>query len=366
MRVLFYLGDKQWSACARGMLAVARGLKGREHQITIAGCDGGRLNALAQEAGLETVTIDAAVSAAGGVLDLRKSLHERFVEVVVVTTERDQLVVSSAMRLAERGAVLRRVPSFDRFELQRSGKLALKIASAGLIVTTERELKAINLAGWSIPAAVVPIGVDAASYDAIEPAARGDFGVPSQGLLIACSYNAAGRLRLATVFRTLSLLAPRHPNMHVVVIGPSSLEEDLRMHAAALGVGPVFTFLGEREDELKIMRAADVGWVAAEGDGAAYACLDFMGLRMPVIAERTPLTQHYVADGISGLLLSPGDSSHTASEVAEFLAGAENRAAMGNAGRTRVQRDFTDTAMIAAAERAVDAAGDRTKWTTSA
>jgi hypothetical protein len=39
---------------------------------------------------------------------------------------------------------------------------------------------------------------------------------------------------------------------------------------------------------------------------------------------------------------------------------------MGNAGRTRVQRDFTDTAMIAAAERAVDAAGDRTKWTTSA
>jgi glycosyltransferase involved in cell wall biosynthesis len=366
MRVLFYLGDKQWSGCARAMLALARGLNARGHQITIAGCDGGRLNALAQEAGLETVVINAAATSAGGVFDLRKALHERFVEVVVVTTERDQLIVSSAMRLAERGAVLHRVPSFDRFELQRIGKFALKIATAGLVVTTERELKAINHAGWPIPACVVPIGVDAASYDGVEPAVRADVGAPPEGLLIACSYNAAGRYRLATVFRTLSLLAPRHPNMHVVVVGPASLEEDLRMHAAALGVGPVFTFLGEREDELKIMRAADVGWVAAEGDGAAYACLDFMGLRMPVIAERTPLTQHYVADGISGLLLSPGDSSHTASEVAEFLAGAENRVAMGNAGRTRVQRDFADTAMIAAAERAVDAAGDRTKWTTSA
>jgi glycosyltransferase involved in cell wall biosynthesis len=366
MRVLFYLGDKQWSGCARAMLTAASGLNARGHQITVACRDDGRLNALAQAAGLETVVINSAAAAAGGVLDLRKVLRERFVEVVIVSTERDQLVVSSAMRLAERGAVLRRVPSFDRFELQRGGKLALKIATAGLIVTTDRELKAINHAGWPIPASVVPIGVDAASYDTVDPAARGDFGAPSQGLLIACSYNAAGRYRLATVFRTMSLLAPRHPNMHVVVVGPASLEEDLRMHAAALGVGPVFTFLGDREDELSVLRSADVGWVAAEGDGAAYGCLDFMGLRMPVIAERSSLTQHYVADGISGLLLAPGDPSYTASGVAEFLAGAESRVAMGNAGRTRVQRDFTETSMIDAIERALEAAGDRTKWTTSA
>lgn len=366
MRVLFYLGDKQWSGCARAILAAARGLSARGHQITVACCIDGRLCALAQEAGLETVAIDTAASAAGGVWDLRKVLHERFVEVVVVTTERDQLIVSSAMRLAERGAVLRRVPSFDRFELQRGGKLALKIATAGLIVTNDRELKAINHAGWPIPASVVPLGVDAASYDSVEPAVRADFGVPPQGLLIACSYNTAGRNRLATVFRTLSLLAPRHPNMHVVVVGPGSLDEELRMHAAALGVAPVFTFLGERDDELRVMRAADVGWVAAEGDDAAFACLDFMGLHMAVIAERSPLTQHYVADGISGLLLSPGDPSYTASEVAEFLAGADKRLTMGNAGRTRVQRDFTHTVMIDAFERAVDAAGDRTKWTTSA
>jgi hypothetical protein len=38
---------------------------------------------------------------------------------------------------------------------------------------------------------------------------------------------------------------------------------------------------------------------------------------------------------------------------------------MGNAGRTRVQRDFAEAAMLDAAERAVDAAGDRTKWTAS-
>jgi glycosyltransferase involved in cell wall biosynthesis len=366
MRVLFYLGDKEWSGCARAMLAAARGLEARGHQITVACCADSRLNALAQGAGLDVVAINGTSIAASGVWDLRKVLHERFVEVVIVTTERDQLIVSSAMRLAERGAVLRRVASFDRMELQRGGKLALKIATAGLIVTTDRELKAINHTGWPIPASVVPLGVDAASYDGVQAETRNAIGAPPHGLVIACSYNVAGRHRIATVFRTLSLLAPRHPNMHVVVVGPGSLDEELRLHTAALGVGAVFSFLGEREDELSVMRAADVGWVAAEDDSAAYACLDFMGLHMPVIAERSSLTQHYVADGISGLLLSPGDPPYTASCVAEFLATPDKYIAMGNAGRTRVQRDFTETAMIDAFERAVDAAGDRTKWTTSA
>ena len=36
---------------------------------------------------------------------------------------------------------------------------------------------------------------------------------------------------------------------------------------------------------------------------------------------------------------------------------------MGNAGRARVQREFTETAMIDGFERAVNAAGDRTQWT---
>jgi glycosyltransferase involved in cell wall biosynthesis len=97
-------------------------------------------------------------------------------------------------------------------------------------------------------------------------------------------------------------------------------------------------------------------------DNGAYACLDFMSMRIPVIAERSPLTQHYVADGITGILLAPGEPSYTASSVTAFLTGEEKRVAMGNAGRTRVQREFPEHAMIDAFERAVTAAGDRTKW----
>jgi len=362
MRVLFYLGDKPWSGTARATLAAARGLAARGHQVTVACCEGARLEQLSRDAGVETVTIDSSLSTAGGAWDLRKVFQDRFIEVAVVSNERDHLVVGSAMRFAERGGVLRRVPAFANLAVQRAGKLALKLASAGLVVSTPRELTEVGGVGWPIPATVAPIGVNVDSYDSVEAATRLDLSAPPEGLLIACSYDPSGRYRMATVFRTLALMAQRNANMRVLVFGEGSADDDLRMHAAALGVGSLIGFLGPRDDELTIMRAAHAGWIVSSGDSGAFACLDFMALRVPVIAERTTLTQHFVAHAITGLLLAAGDSSLTASAVAAFFSDDAKRVAMGNAGRTRVQREFTETAMVDGFETAVNEAGDRTKW----
>jgi glycosyltransferase involved in cell wall biosynthesis len=115
---------------------------------------------------------------------------------------------------------------------------------------------------------------------------------------------------------------------------------------------------------LAVVSAADVGWVAADGDEGAFACLDFMAARVPIVAERSPLLSHYVPDGIAGVLLPPTDPSDTAAKVASFLADNNQRAAMGKAGRTRVARDFPETAMIDGFAAAAAAAGDRTLWAT--
>ncbi|HEY4130393.1 MAG TPA: glycosyltransferase, partial [Gemmatimonadaceae bacterium] len=332
------------------------------HPVTLVCCADTRLEEESRAVGLETVVINDSATAAGDAWDLRKVIKDRFVEVVVVTTERDQLIVSSARLFADRGAVLRRVPSFDTIDLQRGGKLALKMAASGLIVSTDREMQTIKSLGWTIPPSVAPLGVDTATYDAVEAARRSEIDAPPEGLLIACSYDASGRTRIASLFRTLALLGPRRRDMHAVVFGPDSLDESLRMHASALGVGQYVSFLGEPDDVRPIMRAAHAGWVVSGGDSAAYACLDFMALQTPVITERTPLAQHYVADGITGKLLAPADPAITASTVAAFLSSEDTLAAMGHTAWLRVQREFPDTAMFDGYERAVNAAGDRAHW----
>jgi glycosyltransferase involved in cell wall biosynthesis len=368
MRVLFYIGEKRWSGCARAFVAAARGLGTRGHQVTLV-CPGGTTAARRAEAlGVNTVPADPNATAAGDAWGLRRLLQERFVEVAFVHTDREQLLVSSAMRLAERGAVIRRVPAFLTPAFLRSGRFALRIASAGLLFTSEAELAQAQatpeIAMLPLAPGVAPLGVDVSVYDSLRPVARSIIGVPAQGLLIVCSYEPSARFRLATALRTLALILPRHPALHLAVLGPGSLDDDLRMHAAALGLSTSVTFLGQRQDDLAILRAADAGWIVAGGDDGAYAFLDFMAMRTPVLAERNQLSQHYVGDGSTGLLLSPGAPSHTAAAVAPFFVHEDWRTAMGNAARTRAQRDFSEDDMIDGFERAAAAAADRTRWAT--
>lgn len=122
------------------------------------------------------------------------------------------------------------------------------------------------------------------------------------------------------------------------------------MEGAALGINTRVTYLGARDDELAVLRTADVGWVAADGDAAAFAALDFMAFRAPIVAERSPLTEHYVADGIAGVLLpraeTPPEVTKLAASVAAFLAKKEPRLAMGKAARARLEREFPFDAMV--------------------
>jgi glycosyltransferase involved in cell wall biosynthesis len=362
MRALFYLTDTAWSGAARAFFVAARGLATRGHVSTIACVEGTLLQRRAGEEGLETLTVSDPTAAVGTMTDLRHALRERFVEVVFVTNERDQFLVSSALRLAERGAVIRRVPFLEGLDTPPGGRLARLIASAGLLVSSEREAQRAQASAWAIPPTIAPLGVDVSAYDGPSPTPRHELGVPGDALVLACVYEPTARQRVATLFRTLSLLAPRHPELRAILVGPGSRDEDLRMHATALGVSSVVTFLGERVDEMNALRAANVGWVVAGGDTGAFACLDVMALRLPLIAERWPVAQHFISDGITGVLLAPGDAAHTASQVAAFLAHEDQRIAMGNAGRARVQREFPESAMIDGFERALEVASDRAKW----
>ena len=95
---------------------------------------------------------------------------------------------------------------------------------------------------------------------------------------------------------------------------------------------------------------------------AGFTALDVMSMRIPVLADRDTVAARYVADGITGALLNPGDALGTAAVVAGLLALDERRHAMGSAGRARVAREYTEPAMVDALQGAADTARDRTRW----
>jgi hypothetical protein len=70
--------------------------------------------------------------------------------------------------------------------------------------------------------------------------------------------------------------------------------------------------LGERDDQINLMRDAHLGWVVADGDTGAYGILDLMALAIPTVASEGGVAQRYIAHGISGALYPPDDSATTA------------------------------------------------------
>jgi glycosyltransferase involved in cell wall biosynthesis len=360
MRVLFLVSDGVWSARARAFLLAMRGLSARGHDAHIA-CEAEcPVQIRAARSDVAIVSLDHDASAAGSTWQLRRTLQERGVDAVFVHTDAELLIASSAMRLGRgAGAVIRRVSPFAVANHGRGTRFASRIAPTGLLFSTEADKQAADVTRDRVPAAVAPLSVDLTEHESAGEVAKASFGVPPESRLIVCVHDGVDKRRVMTVLRTLALLAPRHPELHLVVVG-AARQDELRMHGAALGINARVTYLGAREDELSILRAADVGWVAADGDAAAFAALDFMAFRIPVLAERNPLTEHYVADGIAGVLLAPADPTTTAASVTAFLAKEDQRVAMGKAGRARLEREFSYDAMIRGFEQAIAGAVERT------
>ena len=323
MRILF-VSDGSTHGGARAFALAARGLAARGHEVQAVN----RCSAF----------------------ELRRMVKD--VDVVLVNSESDCTSAGSAVALARNGSrVIRRVAPFEIAQFGAGARFVARFATTEVLYSTDADRDAAAKAGARYASHVAKLGVDTAEHDAAAPANRAAIGAPAKGRLIVCVFDGQKKNVLPPL-RTLARLAPRHPDLHMVVVGANRPDE-FRMHGAALGINSMVTFLGAREDELSIMRAADFGWIAANGDAAAFAALDFAGCRIPVLAERNQLSEHYIAEGVSGVLLPPADPAITAASVSSFLARDEARGSMGNAARARLEREFSFGGMIDGFESAI-------------
>src|SRR4051812_39188937 len=180
----------------------------RGEPVTVVCCvDSAAEQAFARE-GLEVIALPPGGSRTGDAWRLRKVLREKFIEVVFLHTEREQLVASSAMRLAERGAVIRRVPAGGSATSGRTAQMAGKMATSRLLFSTDEDRAR---AAMGDRAFLAPLGVDVAKVEGARPAARAQIGVKDETQLIVCVVDRTARTRVTTAMRTIALLADRHP-----------------------------------------------------------------------------------------------------------------------------------------------------------
>lgn len=370
MRVLFLHCARDWSGTARACAVAARGLAARGHNVTMLAephsnveQSASRIAAVASKLGGSDPVAMGSVAPFEvtpfpcdgfwftAAWRLRRVFRRWDVDVVFVHTEREHLIASAACWLGRHGKIVRRTASSCALMPRAHGKLAGWLTETTWLFSSEADQRLGRIPGKSSRTAIAKLGVDPSRYPDRSVAAQEP--KPEDIRYIICVYDPSSRGRAATAIRTVYMLAPRHPYLRLIIFGAGSDSEDLRMQAAALDVMHLVSFLGERDDHLTLMRDAELGWVVAEADTAAFGILDLMALGVPVIATQSGVAETYVANLISGSLVPEDDASTTAAAVVTLLASEEQRKAMGSAARARVAREFPEQAMIDGFEAAM-------------
>jgi glycosyltransferase involved in cell wall biosynthesis len=129
----------------------------------------------------------------------------------------------------------------------------------------------------------------------------------------------------------------------LVIVGEGPEKATLRRQVQRAGLQERVLFAGQIEDEratADIVRASDIALLPSYGEALPIALIEASACARPVIATDVGGVREVVSDGVSGVLIPPGQIAAIADAVTDLLNDPERRARMGQAGRMIVEQRF--------------------------
>ncbi len=159
--------------------------------------------------------------------------------------------------------------------------------------------------------------------------------VPVAGIIARLTKQKAHHVLLDAIAQDARLSA-----LHLIVVGDGELRSQLESRAVTLGINDRVHFLGARRDLGNILAAVDMFAMPSFWEGLPLAMVLAMGAGLPVVASRVAGIPEVVSDGVSGLLVTPGDAVELGDALARLVHGVTLRAALGQAACAFVRPRF--------------------------
>ena len=210
------------------------------------------------------------------------------------------------------------------------------------------------------PAKVVVIrnGVDLESFRQPPDAGRvrRELGVPVSAPLVAVASRLTPLKGLEQFLEAAAVVARRFAEVRFVVIGETSPTERSYLDvltglAGRLGIRDRVIFTGLRHDVPCLLACAAVSVMPSLNEALSNVLLESMAAGAPVVATRVGGTPEAVQDGVTGLLVPPGDPGALARAIDRLLSNPELAETVGQSGRHLVRRHFSLDQMVQATER---------------
>ncbi len=144
------------------------------------------------------------------------------------------------------------------------------------------------------------------------------------------------------VLRAMPEILRRCPEARYVIVGDGNDRAALEGLAAELGITERVEFRGELTDEglCRAYQEADVFVLPSQQEGFGLVFLEAMYSGLPVVAAQSGSAPNVVEDGVTGMLVAPGDERQIVSAVSGLLLAPDERRKLGAAGRKLVEEKY--------------------------
>jgi glycosyltransferase involved in cell wall biosynthesis len=169
-----------------------------------------------------------------------------------------------------------------------------------------------------------------------------------------------------TLLRAAEHLLVRGGGWHFDIVGDGPMRDSLLEQSRGLREQGVVTLHGGRLEVLEIVRAAHVGVLMTDDrfalEGCSNAIMEYMACGLPVVCSRGGGNGEVVTEGVTGLLVTPGDAAELARRLDDLRRHESCAVRMGQAGRARLLQEFTVERMIESTLRVYEEA-TLCRWT---
>ncbi len=189
---------------------------------------------------------------------------------------------------------------------------------------------------------VIPNGVDLERCHPADDvdAARRALGLDPGARLLVCVARFHPVKDHETLVRAFARVAAARPGTELLLVGDGPERARIEALAAELAVGSHVRFLGLRDDVPAILRAADLFVLTSASEAAPLTLLEAMATGLPAVATAVGGVPEILHDGVEGLLVPRADPEAAAAAIEALLGDRARAAAMGRAGRSRVEESY--------------------------
>jgi L-malate glycosyltransferase len=355
--VLHVDSERTWRGGEQQALYLMIGLRARGHRVTLACQPGSPIAERARAAGLDVAEVRMRGEADFlAVWALRRLIRRGRFDLVHMHTAHAHALGCAAAALARQGrTIVSRRVDFGIAQTLLSG-FKYRHGVDRFIAISEA-IRRVLVAGGVEPSrvAMVHSGVDLARFEAVPPNRfREELGFPPDAPVIGNVAHMADHKDLRTLLAAMPSVLAAEPRARLVLVGDGELRGALEAQATELDLRHAVVFTGFRTDVPQWLDFFDIFVMSSHLEGLCTSVLDALAMRKPVVVTTAGGLPEIVRHEEHGLLVPPKDPEALAAAILRLLRDRELGRRLAEAGRRRVEAEFSAASMVEGTLRVYD------------